>query len=293
MISRTFIERPILATVVSILIVLVGVISIPVLPVEKTPDITPPTVIVSAFYPGANAQTIAETVATPLEEQINGVDGMLYMASTSSDDGSMTITVTFEVGTNVDMATVLVQNRVAMAEPLLPEEVKRQGVITQKQSTSMSQAIALVSPNGTYDDVYLSNYINIRLKDSLSRVEGVGSIMVFGAKDFGMRIWLNPDKLKARNLTTQEVLQTIREQNVQVAAGKIGASPSPADQQFQYTVRTMGRLKESGQFEDIVVKIGPKGQIVRLKDIAKIELDSQSYNSYCNFNGSPSVAMGI
>ncbi|NQV33574.1 MAG: efflux RND transporter permease subunit, partial [Phycisphaeraceae bacterium] len=175
----------------------------------------------------------------------------------------------------------------------LPEEVKRQGVITQKQSTSMSQAIALVSPNGTYDDVYLSNYINIRLKDSLSRVEGVGSIMVFGAKDFGMRIWLNPDKLKARNLTTQEVLQTIREQNVQVAAGKIGASPSPADQQFQYTVRTMGRLKESGQFEDIVVKIGPKGQIVRLKDIAKIELDSQSYNSYCNFNGSPSVAMGI
>ncbi|MCP4451928.1 MAG: hydrophobe/amphiphile efflux-1 family RND transporter, partial [Planctomycetes bacterium] len=168
-------------------------------------------------YPGANAQVIAETVATPLEEQINGVEGMLYMSSTSSDDGSMSIIVTFEVGTDVDMATVLVQNRVAMAEPLLPEEVKRQGVTTQKQSTSMSQAIALVSPNGTFDDVYLSNYINVRLKDSLSRVDGVGSIVVFGAKDFGMRIWLNPDKLKARSLTTQEVLQTIREQNIQVA----------------------------------------------------------------------------
>ena len=203
MISTFFIKRPIFATVISLVVILVGGITIPLLPVEKTPDITPPTVVVSARYPGANAQVIAETVATPLEEQINGVDDLLSMSSNCSDDGSMELTATFEVGTDVDMATVLVQNRVSMAEPTLPEEVKRYGIITQKQSTNITLVVCLRSPDGRFDETYMSNYVNIYLRDTLSRVQGVGSIIVFGAKDFSMRIWLNPELLKARGLTSR------------------------------------------------------------------------------------------
>jgi len=293
MISRFFINRPIFATVVSIIIVLVGVIAIPSLPVEKTPDITPPTVVVRTIYPGANAQVIAETVATPLEEQINGVDGMLYMSSNCSDDGSMELSVTFEVGTDIDMATVLVQNRVSMAEPTLPEEVKRYGIITQKRSMNITLVVCLKSPDSTFDETYMSNYVNIYLRDTLSRVPGVGSIQVFGAKDFSMRIWLNPELLKARGLTTMDVIGAIREQNVQVAAGQIGAPPSPAGQEFQYTVKTLGRLSSAEQFGDIVVKVGRDGRVLRLKDVSRIELGSQLYNWFVEYNGTPSVAMGV
>jgi HAE1 family hydrophobic/amphiphilic exporter-1 len=266
---------------------------IPLLPVEKTPDITPPTVVVTARYPGANAQVIAETVATPLEEQINGVDGLLYMSSNCSDDGSMELTVTFEVGTDVDMATVLVQNRVSMAEPRLPEEVKRYGIITQKQSTNITLVVCLKSPDGRFDETYMSNYVNIYLRDTLSRVDGVGNIMVFGAKDFSMRIWLNPEMLKARDLTTMDVINAVREQNVQVAAGQIGASPSPQGQEFQYTIKTLGRLKSTSQFEDIVIKITDDGRILYLKDVSRIELGSELYNWFVEYNGTPSVAMGV
>jgi HAE1 family hydrophobic/amphiphilic exporter-1 len=274
-------------------VVLVGAITIPLLPVEKTPDITPPTVVVSARYPGANAQVVAETVATPLEEQINGVDGLLYMSSNCSDDGSMELTATFEVGTDVDMATVLVQNRVSMAEPTLPEEVKRYGLITRKQSTNITLVVCLQSPDGRFDETYMSNYVNIYLRDTLSRVPGVGSIVVFGAKDFSMRIWLDPELLKARGLTTMDLIGAIREQNVQVAAGQLGAPPSPDGQEFQYTIKTLGRLSSVDQFGDIILKTRADGRILRLKDVARIELGSELYNWFVEYNGVPSVAMGI
>ena len=293
MISKFFIDGPIFATVISIVIILVCAISIPLLPVEKTPDITPPTVVVTARYPGANAQAIAETVATPLEEQINGVDGMLYMSSNCSDDGSMVLTITFEVGTDVDMATVLVQNRVSLAEPLLPEEVKRYGITTQKQSTNITLVVCLKSPNGDFDETYMSNYVNIYLRDTLSRVPGVGSIQVFGAKNFSMRIWLKPELLKVRGLTTMDVIGAIREQNVQVAAGQIGAAPSPDDQEFQYTVRTLGRLSSVEQFEDIVIKTGEDGRALHLKDVTRIELGSELYNWFVEYNGAPAVGLGV
>ena len=293
MFSKFFIDRPIFAAVISIVIVLVGLISIPLLPVEKTPDITPPTVSVEATYPGASAEVLAETVATPLEEAINGVDGMLYMSSSSSDNGIMQLTVTFEVGTDVDMATVLVQNRVAIAEPLLPEEVKRYGIKTQKQSTNFAMIVSFLSPNEEYDSLYLSNFITLQVKDTLSRVPGVGNVQVFGSQDFGMRIWLNPAHLKARNLTTDDVLGAIRRQNVQVAAGQIGGMPSPPDQQFQYTVKTLGRLSTVEEFENIVVRSGPGGRLLRVKDVARVELGAQNYYWYVKYKGIPAVAVGI
>jgi HAE1 family hydrophobic/amphiphilic exporter-1 len=293
MFSKFFIDRPIFAAVISILIVLVGLICLPMLPVEKTPDITPPTVSVEASYPGANAEVLAQTVATPLEEAINGVDGMLYMTSASSDNGMMQLTVTFEVGTDVDMATVLVQNRVATAEPLLPEEVKRYGIVTQKQSTNFAMIVSFLSPDSKYDEIYISNYINLRVKDVLSRVPGVGKVEVFGGKDFGMRIWLDPARLKARDLTTDDVLNAIREQNVQVAAGQIGGMPSRQDQQFQYTVKTLGRLSTVEEFENIIVRAESGGRLLRVRDVARVELGAQNYFWYVKHKGIPAVAVGI
>ncbi|MEW6536448.1 MAG: multidrug efflux RND transporter permease subunit [Candidatus Auribacterota bacterium] len=293
MFSRFFIERPIFATVISIFIVLVGLLAIPMLPVEKTPDITPPTVVVEAQYPGASAEVIAETVARPLEEEINGVEGMIYMSSKSSDNGMMSLTVTFEVGTDIDMATVLVQNRVSIAEPSLPEDVKRYGVTTKKQSNSIALAVNLMSPDNRYDQAYLSNYINIYVRDKLMRVPGVSNVTVFGAKDFSMRIWLDPNLLKARGLSTLDVLGAIREQNIQVAAGKIGASPAPDTQAFQYTIRTLGRLSGVEEFRDIILKTDDDGRILRLKDIARIELGAEDYSSEAQCNGTSSIVMGI
>ena len=293
MLSAFFINRPIFASVISIVIVLAGLIALPLLPVEKTPNITPPTVVVSTSYPGANAQIIAQTVATPLEEAINGVDNMLYMSSSSNDNGTVQITITFEVGTDIDNAAVLVQNRVSTAQARLPEEVIRQGITTQKQSSDITLVVSMYSPDESLDPLYMSNYINLKMKDALSRVPGVGNIQVFGAKDFAMRIWLDPEKLKARNLTTNDIISIVREQNIQVAAGQIGSAPAPQGQQFQFTVKTLGRLSSVEEFENIIIKAQTNGKILKLKDVAKIELGSQAYYWNVKLNGKPSVAMGI
>jgi hydrophobic/amphiphilic exporter-1 (mainly G- bacteria), HAE1 family len=293
MISKFFINRPIFASVISLVIVFLGLIAIPKMAVEKTPDIVPPTVVVSATYPGASAEVVAETIAAPLEEQINGVDGMLYMSSSCSNNGSCSITVTFEVGTDADMAAVLVQNRVAMAEPSMPEEVKRQGITTQKRSGNIALMVCLVSPEKKFDEMYMSNYVNIYLKDVLSRVKGVGGIMSMGAKDFSMRIWMNPELLKARGLTAQQVIAAIQEQNAQVSPGEIGTEPVTQKQAFQYTIRTMGRLENVEQFENIVLKVSDDRRILHLKDVAKIELGAQNYSSVVRFNGTPCVMVGI
>ena len=293
MLSEFFINRPIFASVISIVIVLAGLITIPMLPVEKTPDITPPTVVVGATYPGANAEVVAETVATPIEEAINGVDNMLYLSSSCNDNGRMETTVTFEVGTDIDMATVLVQNRVATVEAKLPEEVKRLGVTTQKQSSNITLVASLVSPDGRYDEIYMSNYITLHIKDVLVRVPGVGGIMALGSKDFAMRLWLDPDKLKARSLTTEDVLAAVREQNIQVAAGQIGSMPSLENQKFQYTIKTLGRLSSPQEFENIVLKAAPNGQVLKLKDVARVELGAEAYYWSVRLNGKPSVAMGV
>ncbi len=293
MFSRFFINRPIFACVVSIVVVLIGGITVPFLPVEQTPDITPPTVTVSTTYPGASPQVVAETVAAVIEEQVNGVEDMIYMSSKSSDDGKYELTVSFEVGTDIDMATVLVQNRVAIAQPKLPDEVKREGVKTEKKSTNMVLMVNLISPDGQYDEIYLSNYITTRIKDVLSRVPGVGSVTVIGAKDYGMRIWLDPNKLKARDLTTGDVVNAIKEQNVQVAAGQIGAPPSPPGQEFQYTVNTLGRLSDVDQFRNMILKVGRDSRVLRVRDVARVELGAQAYNWSVQLNGAPSIAIGI
>ena len=291
--SRFFIYRPIFAMVISIVILLLGALSIPILPVESVPNITPPTVKVSTSYPGASAEVLAETVAQPIEQEVNGVEDMLYMSSKSPSTGSMNLTVTFAVGTNPDMAQVLTQNRVSVADPKLPAEVKQQGVTTKKQSTALVMVASLYSPDGSRDELYLSNYATTQVKDVLARVQGVGEVMMFGAKDYGMRIWLDPELLKARNLTTAEVLSALQEQNIQVAAGKIGEEPNPGNLNFEYTLTTLGRLSEVSQFERIIVKRGEQGQLVRIADVARVELGAQSYAWYSTVDGAPAISMGI
>ena len=290
--SRFFIHRPIFASVISIVIVIAGLVSFGALPVAKFPEIAPPTVRVTAVYPGASASTIAETVATPIEQEINGVEGMLYMSSTSSNDGSYTLTITFALGTDLDMASVLVQNRVAVAESKLPQEVRQQGITTRKQSTQILQFITLSSPDGTSDDLFLSNYA-LSVKDQLSRVDGVGEVQVFGAGDYSMRVWLDPRLLKLRNLTTQDVVDAIREQNVQVAAGQIGASPAPEGTPFQLSVNTEGRLITAEQFGDIILRAGNGRSLLRVRDVARVELGAKDYKFRSTFNGRPSASIGI
>ena len=293
MFSRFFIERPIFATVLAIVIVIAGGVALPTLPIAQYPDITPPTVRVSTTYPGANARVLADTVAAPIEQQVNGVEGMIYMSSTSANDGSYALTVTFEVGTNLDMAQVLVQNRVAIAQPRLPEEVKRQGVTTNKQSTSIVLLVSLTSPDGRYDTLYLSNFATLRIVDELKRIEGVGDVSVFGGSDYSMRIWIDPDKLRARGLTTADVTRAIQEQNVQVAAGQIGQPPAPAGQSFQYAINSLGRLADPEQFEDIIVKTGDRGRLTRVRDVARVELGSQNYSQTAMMNDSPTAAISV
>ncbi len=280
MISRFFIDRPIFANVIAILTILFGFVAIQRLPIERYPAITPPTVVVTTNYPGANARVVADTVAAPIEQQVNGVENMMYMASTSSADGSYSLTITFEIGTNLDDAQVLVQNRISIAEPSLPEEVRRQGVTVKKQSSNILLVVSLTSESGTYDPLFLSNYATIRLRDDLSRVSGVGEVLVKGAGSYSMRIWLDPDKMAARQLTTQDVISALARQNIQVAAGQVGQPPNPSGQAFQLTVTTLGRLTDVEQFEEIVVKSGADGQIVYLRDITNVELGAQSYDTF-------------
>jgi hydrophobic/amphiphilic exporter-1 (mainly G- bacteria), HAE1 family len=374
MISRFFIDRPIFANVIAVVTLLLGIVALVRLPVERYPAITPPTVVVSTNYPGANAKVVADTVAAPIEQQINGVENMMYMSSTSSSDGSYQLTITFEIGTNLDNAQVLVQNRLSVAEPQLPEEVRRQGVTVKKQSANIILAISLTSPPpkdrydllldpvamadlrvteadidvalrkqnvrfepsadrrpqsfritvrddfaadgpagadklrdmpvragdrmcrlsdigrvstlpGAYDGLFLSNYATLRLRDDLSRVPGVGDVMVRGVGAYAMRIWLDPDKLAARQLTTQDVSAALARQNVQVAAGQVGQPPNPSGQAFQMTVTTLGRLSDAEQFEGIVIKSGGAGQVVYLRDVARVELGAQSYDAFNSRNG--------
>src|SRR5256886_11553813 len=262
MLARFFIDRPVLAWVISVVIILLGAIAAGFLPVAEYPEITPPTVRVTANYPGANAQVVADTVAAPIEQQVVGVEGMLYMSSQSNNDGSYTLDVTFELGTNVNMAQVLVQNRVAIAEPTLPDVTRAIGVTVKKRSPDILLAVSLYSEDNPetgrpyYDQLYMSNYATIQLKDALARVEGVGDVAIFGQQDYSIRVWLDPDKLQARNLTADDVIRVLREQNVQVAAGQIGQPPIPKGQDFQYTLSTLGRLVDAEQFADIILKTG-------------------------------------
>ncbi|HAJ92358.1 MAG TPA: hydrophobe/amphiphile efflux-1 family RND transporter [Gammaproteobacteria bacterium] len=293
MFSKFFIEHPIFASVISIVIVIAGLVSVGLLPISQYPEITPPTVEVKASYPGANAAVVAETVAAPIEQEVIGVENMIYMSSVSAGDGSYTLTVTFEVGTDLDMASILVQNRVTLAEPKLPEEVKRQGVNTKKKSPNIILIASLSSPDGRYDELYMSNYATLRIRDTLSRIPGVGDVGIWPESDYSMRIWLDPNQLKARSLTTTEVIDAIREQNVQVAAGQIGQPPVPAGQNFQYAVNVLGRLTDVEQFEDIIIKTGEGGRITRLKDVARIDLGGKTYDITSRLNGASSASIAV
>jgi HAE1 family hydrophobic/amphiphilic exporter-1 len=294
LISLFFIRRPIVACVLAILIILMGVVAFPTLPVAQYPQIAPPIIRVTTVYPGASAEVVSDTVGAPIEQQVNGVDGMLYMESTSASDGSYTLNVSFEVGTDVDIASVLVQNRVAIALAQLPDEVRRQGVTTKKVSTSIVSVFALTpkdaARSGEFSDLYLANYLLITVNDQVKRISGVGDTIIRPGKDYGMRIWLDPDKLRVRGLTTVDVSNALREQNVQVAAGVIGQPPAPENQGFQYTVSTLGRLQTPEQFREIIVR-AEGNRLVRLKDIARVELGAKSYDSLGRMDGVPSALM--
>ncbi|KAF1007232.1 MAG: Efflux pump membrane transporter BepE [Luteibacter sp.] len=291
--SRFFITRPIFAGVLAVVITIIGAISYFRLPVSQYPDIIPPQVVVSVHFPGASAETVAETVAAPIEQEINGVDNMLYMASQSTGDGKVAITVTFKVGTNLDAAQMLVQNRVATATPRLPEEVQRLGVTTKKTAPSALMAVNLVSPDGTFDQGYISNYALTQVRDRLSRIDGVGDAIIFGSREFAMRIWIDPGRAAALNLTAGQIVAALRAQNVQVASGAIGEPPSANDNAFQLNVRTLGRLKDPDQFADIVIRTDEKGRQVRIRDVARVELGAADYSTNAYLSGKPSVMIGI
>lgn len=291
--SHFFIDRPIFATVVSLLITIIGAIAYFTLPVAQYPEIAPPTIVVSTQYPGASAQVVADTVATPLEQQINGVENMLYMNSQSTGDGNLKITVTFGLGTNLDTAQVLVQNRVAIAQARLPEDVKRIGVTVTKNSPDMLMVVHLSSPDGSRDQLYLSNYATLQIIDQLLRLDGVGDARVFGARDYSMRVWLDPTKVAARNMTAGEVIKALQGQNVQVAAGTLGAPPMPQQGAFQFNVQTQGRLVEPEQFSSVIVKTDSEGRTTRLKDIGRVELGALDYSLNGYLDASAAVPMGL
>jgi multidrug efflux pump len=306
MISHFFIDRPIFASVLSIILVIVGVVALSQLPVAQYPEVAPPTVQVSAIYPGASAQVVADTVATPIEQEVNGVENMLYMSSKCTNDGQMYLDVTFALGTDLNMAQVLVQNRVSVAEAKLPEEVKRQGVTTKKKSPSILLCVNLVSPGGQYNQLFLSNFATLQVRDALSRLKGVGDVTFLGPRDYSMRIWLDPEKLARLNMTPSDVMTAVREQNVQVAAGRLGQAPAPQGQSFQLTVKTLGRLTDEEEFKSIVVKVGKSGEVVYLRDVVSagppdksgrstegVELGAKNYDvdSYLDKDGSVTLAV--
>ena len=283
--SHFFIDRPIFATVLSVVILILGGVAVLGLPVAQYPDVTPPTISIQAFYPGASAQVVADTVTTPIEQEVNGVENMLYLSSKSTNDGQSVIDVTFTLGTDIDQAQVLTQNRVAVALARLPEEVKRQGVTTKKKASSILLCVNLLSPDGRYDQLYLSNYALLQVKDSLARLDGVGDVSFLGGRDYAMRVWLDPDRLASRGMTATDVVRALREQNVQVAAGQLGQPPAPAGIDFQLPINTTGRLPTAAEFANVIVKAGQPGspaagrvgfvtggEIVRLSDVGRVEL---------------------
>ena len=293
MFSAFFIDRPKFALVISIVISLAGLIALSVLPVEEFPDVAPPQVQVSATYTGTNATVVEQSVAAPIEDKVNGVDDMLYMSSNSNNDGSYSLTVTFDVGTNPDIAAVNVQNRVATATSRLPQDVTRSGVTTKKQSSSLLMVITLLSPKESRDALFLSNYASINIQDSLARIQGVGNVSQFGPLDYSMRVWLDPDRMTSLNLTTADVSSAISNQNIQATAGQLGAPPYDTQSQFQLTIQAKGRLASAAEFGDIVLRANQDGTFIRLRDVARIELGSQSYNATTTLNNRPAAGIGI
>ena len=295
MISRFFIDRPVLANVLALVFVLVGLVALLQLPTAQYPNVVPPTIQVTTSYPGASAKTVVDTVALPIEQQVNGVENMLYMQSTSASDGTYNLTVTFAIGTDPDKAQILVQNRVSGALSSLPQQVQAQGVTTTKKSTSILEFVTLVSPDSRFDSLFLSNYAVINVQNELARLNGVGSVMIFGAGQYAMRVWMNPDLLQARNLTPQDVINAIQQQSQEVAAGQVGAPPAPRGQDFQYTLDLKGRLDDPGEFGNIVVKVDPSngGQITRIRDIGWVELGAQTYSQSFQLDGRPAAGIAI
>lgn len=292
MLSQFFIKRPIFAAVLSLLIFIGGAIAVWQLPITEYPEVVPPTVVVTANYPGANPKVIAETVASPLEQEINGVEDMLYMSSQATSDGRMTLTITFAIGTDVDRAQTQVQSRVDRARPRLPQEVQRLGVVTEKSSPDLTMVVHLTSPDDRYDMLYLSNYAALNVKDELARIEGVGAVRLFGASEYSLRIWLDPNKVSAVGLSPAQIIASIREQNQQAAAGSLGAQPA-GDSDFQILINVKGRLTTEQEFADIIVKVGEDGEVTRIRDIGRVELGAQSYALRSLLNNKDAVAMPI
>src|SRR6185312_2204825 len=291
--SHFFIARPIFASVVSLVILIVGTIAYLTLPVAQFPEIVPPTISVTTSYPGANAQTVADTVASVIEQEVNGVEGMIYMYSQSTDDGNMSLSVTFDVGTDIDKAQVLVQNRIAVAEPRLPEEVRRNGILVNKRSPDLLLVVHLVSPDKTYDQVYISNYALLNVRDELARIPGVGDVTLFGSREYSMRVWLDPERIALRGMTAAEVLSALRAQNLQVAGGALGQPPQANMGAFQLSLQLKGRLLQPDEFENIVLKTGADGRVVRVRDVGRVELGALSYTTYGYQDSYPATVMPI
>ena len=291
--SKLFIDRPILAAVISVLIMLVGAVAYLALPISQYPEVAPPSITVTASYPGANAETAAATVAAPLEQEINGVENMLYLSSQSTADGRTTITVTFALGTNLDTAQVLVQNRVNIALPRLPEEVRRLGVVTNKNTPDILMVVHIYSPDNSRDQLYLSNYTLLNIRDRLARLEGVGDLRLIGAREYSMRVWLDPNRISALGLTAGEVVQALRGQNVQVAGGVLDRPPSTRQGAYEVGVQLLGRLTDPAQFGDVLIKSADEGRLVRVRDVGRIELGAVDYSTNAYLDDKPAVAIPI
>src|SRR5207253_3011071 len=291
MISDFFIARPVLANVLAILMMVIGGVAMFALPVAQYPDLVPPTVQVTTRYPGASARTVVDTVALPIEQQVNGVEGMIYMQSYSGADGSYSLTVTFKIGADLNTAQVLVQNRVSSALSSLPQAVQSQGVVVQKNSTAILQIVTLTSPDARYDSLYLANYATIRLKDEIARLPGVGNVTVFGAGQYSMRIWLDPEKMHARALVPQDIISALQQQSARVTAGQIGMPPAPSGQSFQYTLNVAGKLSDPDEFGAIIVKTGRAGEVTRLRDVGRVELGAQTYAQVFTLDGKPAAGL--